>query len=93
MRVRRSCCFPCAPSVPAPPAGNLRITDVTHSAMKLSWDAAPGEVDGYTITYSPEEGDLREVRARASVHDPAALRRLSDADSSGLWAWFSSVLM
>ncbi|CAG01460.1 unnamed protein product, partial [Tetraodon nigroviridis] len=50
-----------------PPAGNLRITDVTHSTMKLSWDAAPGEVSRYLITYAPEEGDLREVEVGAKV--------------------------
>lgn len=65
--------FPCAPSVPAPPAGNLRITDATHSTVKLRWDAAPGEVSRYVISYTPEEGDLREVGLRASVHAPPQL--------------------
>lgn len=55
---------PCPPSVPVPPAGVLRITDVTHSAMKLNWDAAPGAVRKYMITYKPEEGDLKEVKPR-----------------------------
>lgn len=63
-----SCCFPCAPLVPAPPAGNLRITDVTHSAMKLSWDAAQGQVSRYVISYAPEDGDLREVQLGGSLH-------------------------
>lgn len=57
-----------SPSVPAAPAGKLSITDVTHSTMKLSWTKAPGDVSRYLITYSPEEGDLREVRRRPSVH-------------------------
>lgn len=47
-----------------PPAGVLRITDVTHSAMKLNWDAAPGAVRKYIITYKPEEGELKEVKPR-----------------------------
>lgn len=49
------------PTVPLPPAGELVITDVTHSSMKLTWDAAPGNVKKYIITYKPEEGDLKEV--------------------------------
>lgn len=56
--------FLCPPSVPVPPAGILRITDVTHSTMKLNWDAAPGEVSKYMITYKPEEGDVKEVPQR-----------------------------
>uniref|UniRef100_A0A8C7KA26 Collagen type XII alpha 1 chain n=1 Tax=Oncorhynchus kisutch TaxID=8019 RepID=A0A8C7KA26_ONCKI len=47
--------------VPLPPSGNLRITGVTHSAMKLRWDASPGKVLKYIITYKPEEGELKEV--------------------------------
>lgn len=45
-----------------PPAGALRITDVTHSTMRLNWDAAHGAVRKYIITYKPEDGDLKEVR-------------------------------
>ncbi|XP_028252836.1 collagen alpha-1(XII) chain isoform X3 [Parambassis ranga] len=48
-------------TLPRPPAGVLRITDVTHSTMRLTWDAAPGAVRKYIITYKPEEGDLKEV--------------------------------
>ena len=54
--------LPCPPSVPMPPAGELRITDVTHSTMKLKWDAAPGEVLKYMVTYKPENGELKEVK-------------------------------
>lgn len=50
---------PC--SVPLPPAGELRVRDVTHSTMKLNWDAAPGPVRKYLITYKPEEGEAKEV--------------------------------
>ena len=52
---------PCSPSVPLPPAGDLRITDVTHSTMRLSWDAAPGKVIKYMVTYTPGDGELKEV--------------------------------
>ncbi|KAM8725153.1 collagen alpha-1(XII) chain isoform 2-T3 [Acanthopagrus schlegelii] len=54
-------------TLPMPPAGVLRITDVTHSAMKLNWDAAPGAVRKYIITYKPEEGELKEVEVEGGI--------------------------
>ncbi|XP_029965870.1 collagen alpha-1(XII) chain isoform X2 [Salarias fasciatus] len=48
-------------TLPMPAAGALRISDVTHSTMRLNWDAAPGAVLKYIITYKPDEGDLKEV--------------------------------
>lgn len=45
-----------------PPAGELRITDVTHSTMLLNWDEAPGAVRKYIIKYKPEDADAKEVR-------------------------------
>lgn len=48
--------------MPRAPAGVLRITDVTHSTMLLNWDAAPGAVRNYLITYKPEDGDQKEVK-------------------------------
>lgn len=50
-----------SPAVPLPPAGELRISDVTHSSMLLNWDAAPGLVRKYIITYKPEDGESKEV--------------------------------
>ncbi|XP_041832449.1 collagen alpha-1(XII) chain isoform X2 [Melanotaenia boesemani] len=50
-----------------PPAGVLRITDVTHSTMRLTWDAAPGAVRKYIITYKPEEGELKEVEVNGDI--------------------------
>uniref|UniRef100_A0A671YA19 Collagen alpha-1(XII) chain n=1 Tax=Sparus aurata TaxID=8175 RepID=A0A671YA19_SPAAU len=47
---------------PMPPAGELRVRDVTHSTMRLIWDAAPGLVRKYLITYKPEEGEAKEVK-------------------------------
>lgn len=47
--------------VPLPPSGNLKITDVTHSSMRLNWDPAPGAVRKYIITYRPEGGEPAEV--------------------------------
>lgn len=46
-----------------PPAGALRISGVTHSRMRLNWDAAPGQVRKYIITYKPEDAEAKEVRA------------------------------
>uniref|UniRef100_A0A8C4RJN8 Collagen alpha-1(XII) chain n=1 Tax=Erpetoichthys calabaricus TaxID=27687 RepID=A0A8C4RJN8_ERPCA len=49
-------------TLPLPPAGELRITDVTHSSMKTSWDAAPGAVRKYILRYKiAEGGDFKEV--------------------------------
>uniref|UniRef100_A0A672LHR3 Collagen alpha-1(XII) chain n=1 Tax=Sinocyclocheilus grahami TaxID=75366 RepID=A0A672LHR3_SINGR len=41
-----------------PLSRDLSITDVTHSTMQLDWDAAPGAVRKYIITYRPEDGEL-----------------------------------
>uniref|UniRef100_A0A3B3VGS5 Collagen alpha-1(XII) chain n=1 Tax=Poecilia latipinna TaxID=48699 RepID=A0A3B3VGS5_9TELE len=48
-------------TLPMPPAGELRVRDVTHSTMVLYWDAAPGAVRKYIITYQAEEGEAKEV--------------------------------
>lgn len=47
--------------MPLPPAGQLRVRDVTHSTLNLDWDAAPGPVEKYLITYKPDNGDAKEV--------------------------------
>nr|XP_043904663.1 collagen alpha-1(XIV) chain-like [Solea senegalensis] len=54
-------------TLPRPPAGVLTITDVTHSTMTLRWDAAPGAVRKYMITYQPEGGDLSEVQVSGDI--------------------------
>ncbi|XP_041828166.1 collagen alpha-1(XII) chain isoform X2 [Melanotaenia boesemani] len=54
-------------TLPMPPAGELRIRDVTHSTMVLYWDAAPGAVRKYLITYQPEDGDPKELEVGGSV--------------------------
>lgn len=48
-------------SVPLPPSGELRLTDVTHSSMRMNWDPAPGAVIKYIITYKPEAGEPMAV--------------------------------
>lgn len=54
--------------MPLPPAGELRISEVTHSSMRLTWDAAPGNVRKYIITYKREDGDLKEVIKMCNSH-------------------------
>uniref|UniRef100_A0A7N8YCC1 Collagen alpha-1(XII) chain n=1 Tax=Mastacembelus armatus TaxID=205130 RepID=A0A7N8YCC1_9TELE len=54
-------------TLPVPPAGVLRITDVTHSTMRLNWDAAPGAVRKYIITYKPEDGDVKEAEVNGDI--------------------------
>nr|XP_046228238.1 collagen alpha-1(XII) chain isoform X2 [Scatophagus argus] len=54
-------------TLPRPPAGVLSITDVTHSTMRLNWDAAPGQVRKYMITYKPEVGDVKEVEVNGDI--------------------------
>ncbi|KAG7508225.1 collagen alpha-1(XII) chain-like isoform X2 [Solea senegalensis] len=54
-------------TLPRPPAGALTITDVTHSTMRLRWDAAPGAVRKYIITYKPEDGDLQETEVNGDI--------------------------
>uniref|UniRef100_A0A674MXT1 Collagen alpha-1(XII) chain n=1 Tax=Takifugu rubripes TaxID=31033 RepID=A0A674MXT1_TAKRU len=54
-------------TLPLPPAGELRVRDVTHSTMNLDWDAAPGPVEKYLITYKPDTGDTKELEVDGSV--------------------------
>ncbi|KAI1895827.1 hypothetical protein AGOR_G00110770 [Albula goreensis] len=54
-------------TLPLPPAGELRITDVTHSTMQLDWDAAPGPVRKYIITYKAEDGEAKELEVGGDV--------------------------
>nr|XP_014348789.1 PREDICTED: collagen alpha-1(XII) chain [Latimeria chalumnae] len=55
-------------TLPLPQLGKLRVYDVTHSAMKLSWDAAPGRVRKYIIRYKPfEDEDFKEVEVDSST--------------------------
>uniref|UniRef100_A0A096MGL7 Collagen alpha-1(XII) chain n=1 Tax=Poecilia formosa TaxID=48698 RepID=A0A096MGL7_POEFO len=54
-------------TLPLSPAGELRISDVTHSSMMLNWDAAPGAVRRYMITYKPDGGELKEVEVNGDI--------------------------
>ncbi|XP_068607999.1 collagen alpha-1(XII) chain [Brachionichthys hirsutus] len=54
-------------TLPLPPAGELRVRDVTHSTMRLIWDAAPGPVRKYLITYKPDGGEAKELEVGGDV--------------------------
>ncbi|ROL42797.1 Collagen alpha-1(XII) chain [Anabarilius grahami] len=54
-------------TLPLPPSGELRIMDVTHSTMQLDWDASPGAVRKYIITYKPEDGEVKELEVDGDV--------------------------
>ncbi|XP_060790300.1 collagen alpha-1(XII) chain isoform X3 [Neoarius graeffei] len=54
-------------TLPLPPPGELTITDVTHSSMLLNWDAAPGLVRKYIITYKPADGESKELEVDGDV--------------------------
>ncbi|XP_024275573.1 collagen alpha-1(XII) chain isoform X6 [Oncorhynchus tshawytscha] len=54
-------------TLPLPLSGKLHITAVTHSTMKLRWDASPGKVLKYIITYKPEDGELKEVEVNGVI--------------------------
>ncbi|XP_051954309.1 collagen alpha-1(XII) chain isoform X2 [Xyrauchen texanus] len=54
-------------TLPLPPVGELRITEVTHSSMMLTWDAAPGNVRMYIITYTREDGEQKEVEVKGDI--------------------------
>ncbi|XDV42634.1 hypothetical protein PO909_011260 [Leuciscus waleckii] len=54
-------------TLPVPPSGELRITDITHSTMQLDWDASPGAVRKYIITYKPDEGEAKELEVDGDV--------------------------
>ncbi|XP_048046488.1 collagen alpha-1(XII) chain isoform X4 [Megalobrama amblycephala] len=54
-------------TLPLPPSGELRIMDVTHSTMQLDWDASPGAVRKYIITYKPEDGESKELEVDGDV--------------------------
>ncbi|XP_071323618.1 collagen alpha-1(XII) chain isoform X2 [Trachinotus anak] len=54
-------------TLPIPASGVLRITDVTHSTMRLNWDASPGPVRKYMITYKPEGGEIKDVEVNGDI--------------------------
>ncbi|KAL0969281.1 hypothetical protein UPYG_G00224980 [Umbra pygmaea] len=67
-------------TLPLPPAGVLRVRDVTHSTLKLNWDAAPGAVRTYVITYTPDEGEAKELEVRGDVTSRALDNLISQTE-------------
>uniref|UniRef100_A0A4W5QH74 Collagen, type XII, alpha 1b n=1 Tax=Hucho hucho TaxID=62062 RepID=A0A4W5QH74_9TELE len=68
--------------VPLPLSGKLRITAVTHSTMKLRWDASPGKVLKYIITYKPdgEDGELKEVEVNGDITSLPLVNLISQSE-------------
>ncbi|CAG5896332.1 unnamed protein product [Menidia menidia] len=48
--------------------------------MRLNWDAAPGAVRKYIVTYKPEEGDLKEVEVEGDVTTLGLTRLISQTE-------------
>ncbi|XP_061901199.1 collagen alpha-1(XII) chain isoform X3 [Entelurus aequoreus] len=69
-------------TVPLPPSGALRISAVTHSSMRLNWDAAPGPVRKYLVIYRAEDGDAkeREVGGDITTFDLSGLTSQTEYD-------------
>ncbi|XP_014859001.1 PREDICTED: collagen alpha-1(XII) chain isoform X2 [Poecilia mexicana] len=67
-------------TLPMPPAGELRVRDVTHSTMVLYWDAAPGTVRKYIITYQAEEGEAKELEVGGRVIEKQLENLLSQTE-------------
>uniref|UniRef100_A0A4W5QLG9 Collagen, type XII, alpha 1b n=1 Tax=Hucho hucho TaxID=62062 RepID=A0A4W5QLG9_9TELE len=68
--------------LPLPLSGKLRITAVTHSTMKLRWDASPGKVLKYIITYKPdgEDGELKEVEVNGDITSLPLVNLISQSE-------------
>lgn len=58
--------------MPLPASGELKVRDITHSTMVLYWDAAPGPVRKYLITYKPQDGEAKEVSFHPLLFPAAA---------------------
>ncbi|XP_052342073.1 collagen alpha-1(XII) chain-like isoform X1 [Oncorhynchus keta] len=67
-------------TLPMPPAGELRVRDVTHSTLKMNWDAAPGAVLKYIITYTPDEGEAKELEVGGGVTSKALDNLISQTE-------------
>lgn len=50
-----------APPAPLPGPRGLKLRDVTHSAMNVFWEPAPGKVRKYIVRYKTPEEDTKEV--------------------------------
>lgn len=56
-------------SVPLSGAKRLRLSDITHSNMKVNWDHAPGKVRNYIVKYkASEEDEVKEVNLCVKIN-------------------------
>ncbi|XP_029903663.1 collagen alpha-1(XII) chain-like [Myripristis murdjan] len=67
-------------TLPVRPAGGLRISDVTHSTMKLNWEPAPGNVLKYIIGYTPEDRYGKQVEVNGDVTSLTLSRLISETE-------------
>lgn len=58
---------------------DLRVSDETISTMKLSWQAAPGNVLQYRIAYKPADGGERKEIGVKGDTTQAVLKNLQAA--------------
>lgn len=59
---------------------NLRVFDETESTMKLSWQAAPGNVLEYHIAYKPEGGEKNEISVKGDSTTATLKNLLADTE-------------
>ncbi|XP_017331753.1 collagen alpha-1(XII) chain isoform X3 [Ictalurus punctatus] len=59
---------------------NLRVFDETESTMKLSWQAAPGNVLQYHIAYKPEGGERKEISVKGDATTAMLKNLLPDTE-------------
>ncbi|XP_013922004.1 PREDICTED: collagen alpha-1(XII) chain-like, partial [Thamnophis sirtalis] len=54
-------------TLPLSGAKRLRLSDITHSSMKVNWDHAPGKVRNYVVRYkAAEEDEVKEIKVDPS---------------------------
>ncbi|XP_060735731.1 collagen alpha-1(XII) chain isoform X2 [Tachysurus vachellii] len=59
---------------------NLRVFDETESTMKLSWQAAPGNVLEYHIAYKPEGGERKQITVKGDSTTAMLKKLLPDTE-------------
>lgn len=47
--------------MPLPKPRDLKLRDVTHSTINVSWEPAPGKVRKYIVRYKTPEEDVKQV--------------------------------
>lgn len=65
----------CFPAVPLSGVGTMQVTNPTITTLKVSWNPADGNVQGYKVIYVPEDGGLEIVVSGGSKSGVARERR------------------